>query len=104
MSASANILPELPRRQLGLEHLVDFFKRPVLNLRKVKVDPSDGKEARWRPNVAVLRPPVQCIGIDEIRGCESGEPSACESNRGCYTEGVGSKALRGDFASGEPGV
>jgi len=45
MPSHANILPELARGKLSLEHLVNLFERAVLDLREVEVDPDDGEEA-----------------------------------------------------------
>lgn len=45
VSTNAHVFPELARRKPRLEHLVDLLERPVLDLRKVEVDPDGGEEA-----------------------------------------------------------
>jgi hypothetical protein len=100
MSSNTNILPKLPRGQPSFKHLINFLKRAVLDLRKVEVHPHDGEKARWAPDPAyrrssvsrivsrrgkyvkrtVFRTPIERIGVNKVRCCESREPSACKSD------------------------
>lgn len=105
--AGTLITTELPGRQLGHKHLVDFFKRATLDLWQKEVDPDCGDEARGCPNVAVpsrcdqscsgrsffrwidlLWTPVQGVGVDEVWSGESCQPGAEEACRCREAEGV----------------
>jgi hypothetical protein len=52
MTPNADVLPELASRESRLEHLVDFLKSAILDLREVEVDPYRSEEARRSPNPA----------------------------------------------------
>jgi hypothetical protein len=107
MSANAHVLPEPACGEFCFKHLVDLLECPVLNLRKVEVDPNRGDKAGWTPDPAygsvsittviatalrnrltVLWTPVERIGIDEVWRRECSEPCTRKSDSRCDAERV----------------
>lgn len=61
-------------------HLINLFERPVLHLRQVKPRPHRADEAGREPNISILGPPVQRVGVDKVRRRERRKPSAQEAH------------------------
>src|SRR5271154_119577 len=80
-SLDTNIAFELPRGEMSLEHLIQFFESPVFGLRQEDHEEGDHDEARNEPNPAILGTPIKGSDVDEIRSCERDNPSEKEPNR-----------------------
>lgn len=85
-------------------HLVNLLEGAVLHLGKVEERPDGADQARGKPDVAVFWPPVERVGIDEVRGGESRQPGAEEANRRGQAEGVASESLGWELGTAQPGV
>jgi hypothetical protein len=58
MSSDADVLPKPTCWELSLEHLVNLFEGPVLDLGEVEVNPYRGNETGWAPD-----PAFKCVSI-----------------------------------------
>lgn len=107
----------------GFEHLVDLLEGAALGLRllvsqaalreewkrslaaylgDIPVDKGSGDQARREPDVAVLRPPVERLRVDEVGRGKGRQPRADEADAGRQPERVRAQGLPRQLAADEP--
>ena len=85
---TALVAEELAGGETSLEHLLNLLQGTILGLWNEEPDKCCGDQARWEPDVAVLRTPVHSGRVNEVWGSEGSEPGANEANTGGKSESV----------------
>lgn len=104
LNPNTNVILELPRRKLGLEHLVDLLERPIPCLGHEQDDKYNEDHVGSEPDVPVLRAPSQLGRVDEVGRREGAEPVAQEVGGGREAEYEGAELVVGELSTDEPGL